>query len=206
MKNTKSAVGRMSCVVAGLALSFMLAPAASAADAHADHQQPAAQSAAPGGMQGMQGMHAEHMAMLQEAKARAEIEDLRWRYARALDTSNEEAYAAVYTEDGQFGTGANATKGRAALTAMIVGLKKSRADREAKGEPKAPAPLHMEANHTIVFRDADHATYHAYWITMFPAQGADKPPRVGAAGRSIDELIRVNGKWLITTRDVTPQD
>ena len=44
--------------------------------------------------------------VLREARDRAEIEDLMWRYARALDTGNGEAYAAVYTPDGQFGTGA----------------------------------------------------------------------------------------------------
>ena len=48
-------------------------------------------------------------------KDRAEIEELMWRYARALDTGNGEAYAATYTVDGQFGTGPNATKGREAL-------------------------------------------------------------------------------------------
>jgi hypothetical protein len=41
-----------------------------------------------------------------EARDRAEIEELMWRYARALDTLNADAYAAVYTPDGQFGTGA----------------------------------------------------------------------------------------------------
>ena len=48
----------------------------------------------------------------QEAKDRVEIESLMWHYARALDTGNGTANAATYTADGQFGTGANATKGR----------------------------------------------------------------------------------------------
>src|SRR4029453_14617000 len=66
--------------------------------------------------------------VLREARDRAEIEDLMWRYARALDTGNGEAYAAVYTPDGQFGTGANATKGTEALK------------RLAGGQPRTPAP------------------------------------------------------------------
>ena len=37
-----------------------------------------------------------------EARDRAEIEALMWRYARALDTSNAEAYASAYAPDGQF--------------------------------------------------------------------------------------------------------
>jgi len=48
--------------------------------------------------------------ILREAHARAQIEDLMWRYVRALDSFDPEAYASVYTEDGQFGSGANATQ------------------------------------------------------------------------------------------------
>jgi hypothetical protein len=35
-----------------------------------------------------------------------------WQYARALDTENAEAHAAVYTPDGQFGANATAVKPR----------------------------------------------------------------------------------------------
>lgn len=145
-------------------------------------------------------------AMMREAQDRAAIEDLMWRYARALDTADADAYAAVYTEDGQFGTGDKATKGRAALHKMVADLKQARVDREAKGEPKRPGTLHMETNHSIVFKDADHATYNAYWVTMFTALGPDTPARVGAVGRSVDELVRINGKWLIRLRNVAPTD
>lgn len=145
------------------------------------------------------------MAVIQEVKDRNEIAQLMWRYARALDTLDADGYAAVYTEDGQFGAGANVTKGRQALHKMVADLKKSREERAAKGE-KSPGTLHMVTNHEIVFRDRDHATINAYWITMFPGQGAQSPPRVGAVGRSVDEVVRVNGKWLFRSRNVSPQD
>jgi SnoaL-like domain len=64
----------------------------------------------------------------------------------------------------------------------------------------------METNHSITFKDADHATYNAYWVTMFTALGADTPARVGAVGRSVDDLVRVNGKWLIKVRNISPTD
>jgi uncharacterized protein (TIGR02246 family) len=154
--------------------------------------------AADAAMTGMQAMR--------EAQDRAAIEDLMWRYARALDTNDADAYAAVYTEDGQFGTGDKATKGRAALHKMVADLKQARIDREAKGEPRRPGTLHMDTSHSITFKDADHATYNAYWVTMFTALGPDTPARVGAVGRSVDEVVRVNGKWLIRLRDVAPRD
>jgi 3-phenylpropionate/cinnamic acid dioxygenase small subunit len=143
---------------------------------------------------------------MRETQDRVEINDLMWAYVRALDTLNEDAYAAVYTEDGQFGTGPKASKGREALKKIVADVRKGRAEREAKGEPKSPPMYHTIANSYIKFIDRDHAQVHAYWMTMFAAAGADTPARVGAVGRSIDEVVRVKGKWLIKSRDVAPQD
>ena len=141
-----------------------------------------------------------------EAKDRAEIEELMWRYARALDTGDGAAYAATYTVDGQFGTGANATKGREALKTMVDRLKEQEAAAKAKGEPPRPPLYHMEANTWIEFIDKDHARYHAYYLTVAGAGGANVPARLAAAGRSVNHLERVNGKWLIKLRDVAPQN
>ena len=113
-----------------------------------------------------------------EARDRAEIDALMWRYVRALDTLNADAYVAVYTPDGQFGSGPTAPKGHDALKKMIADLK----------------------------QDKDHVRYHAYWMTVFGAAGENTPLRVAAAGREYDELVRVNGRWLIKLRDVAPKD
>ena len=142
---------------------------------------------------------------VQEMRDRLQIEELLWRYARTLDSNDADGYAAVYTEDGQFGTGEHATRGRPALREMILGVKKRREDRIAAGE-KATGTLHMTANFWIDFRDHDHATVHSYWITMFPGAGADTPSRVAAVGRAEDQLVRVQGRWLIKVRNVSPQD
>jgi len=142
----------------------------------------------------------------QEAKDRIEIEALMWHYARALDTDNGAAYAATYTVDGQFVAGTSATKGREALQKMVDGLKEQKVAAKAKGEPARPPLYHMETNTWLEFVDKDHANYHAYYLTAAGAGGQNEPPRVAAAGRSINRLERVNGKWLIKVRDVAPQD
>jgi hypothetical protein len=98
-------------------------------------------------------------------KDRAEIEELMWRYTRALDTGDGTTYASTYTVDGQFGTGANATKGREALKKMVDALKERNAAAEAKGERRPPL-YHMEANSWIEFVDKDHARHHAYYLTV----------------------------------------
>jgi len=142
--------------------------------------------------------------LLRETRDRQQIDELMWRYARALDTGDGDAYAAVYTVDGQFGSGANATKGREALKQMV-----GRARQPQPGtQPAAPRPpmYHTTANHQIVFIDKDHARIDAYHITAVAGAGRETPPRLAGVGRSIDELERVNGQWLIKSRNVAPMD
>jgi uncharacterized protein (TIGR02246 family) len=140
--------------------------------------------------------------LLRQARDREQIEQLMWRYARALDTGDAEGYAANYTVDGQFSAGANPTKGRDALKTMIAGGRQ----RQAAASPKRPPMFHMTANHQITFVDKDHARIDAYHITMVSAAGPETPARVAGVGRSIDELERVNGQWLIKSRNVAPMD
>jgi hypothetical protein len=141
--------------------------------------------------------------VIQEAKDKAEIEALMWKYARALDTFDAEAYASCYTPDGQFGAGENATKGAAALKKMIADLKTNREEREKKGEAQPPM-YHMEMNTYVEFPAKDRARHHAYWQTVFGAVGRGGQVRVAAAGHSVDDLVKVNGKWLIKIRNVSP--
>jgi hypothetical protein len=141
-----------------------------------------------------------------EAQDRAQIEKLMWQYVRALDTENADAYAATYTPDGQFGSGATATKGREALKKMIMDLRQRNVDAEAKSGNKRPPMYHVLANSYLKFVDKDHAHMEAYWMTVFAQAGPNVPVRVAAAGREVDELVRVNGQWLIKMRDVAPKD
>jgi hypothetical protein len=139
-----------------------------------------------------------------EMRDRAEIEALMWRYTRALDTLNADAYASAYTPDGEFRAGQNTTKGHAALKKMIVDTNE-RQTAAAKGEAR-PGMYHMTLNPSLTFADRDHATIEAYYLTVFGSTGPNAPVRVAAAGRSVDKLVRVDGKWLIQSRDVAPRD
>jgi len=143
--------------------------------------------------------------MQREEQDRAAIDKLMWSYTRALDTANADAYAATYTPDGQFGSGTTAVKGHDALKKMIADFRQRNADAEAKGE-KRPAMYHMEMNSYLEFIDKDHARLEGYWQTVFGSQGPNVPVRVAAAGREVNEIVRVNGQWLIQSRDVAPKD
>jgi hypothetical protein len=134
-----------------------------------------------------------------ETRDRHEIEALMWKYTRALDKGDGATYASTYTVDGQFGTGPTASKGREALAKLVV-------RQPAPGQPPRAPLYHMELNHWIEFPDKDHARYHAYYLTVSGALGQEMPARIVAAGQSLDTMERVNGQWLLKTRDVAAKD
>jgi SnoaL-like domain len=135
-----------------------------------------------------------------EARDRADIEALMWKYTRALDSGDGATYASTYTDNGQFSAGASAaTKGREALARLVV-------RQPVAGAPARPPLYHMELNHWIEFVTKDRVRYHAYYLTVSGAMGQETPARIVAAGQSLDTMARVNGKWLIETRDVAAKE
>jgi hypothetical protein len=145
-------------------------------------------------------------ALEREAQDRAQIEKLMWQYARALDTLNADAYAATYTADGEFRAGAGVTKGHDALKKMISDLKQRNVENEAKSGKKSAAMYHTSLNHYLEFIDKDHARLRAYYMTAFAGDGPGTSPRVAAVGWESNDLVRVNGQWLVKVRDVAPKE
>jgi hypothetical protein len=133
-----------------------------------------------------------------EANDRAEIQALMWRYERALDTLDVEAYVAVFAEDAQFGN----AKGREGIRALIAGIK---AAREKNAEPgKPPVQTYQSiTNMTIEFQSETRATVEGYFMAILGAT-ANSPPRVATVGREVDEVVKVAGRWLIAVRTVSP--
>jgi uncharacterized protein (TIGR02246 family) len=134
------------------------------------------------------------------AQDRVEIEQLMWDYIHALDSGNAEAYAALFTPDGQFGRGATAVKGREALKKMVSDARQKLDAQNKSGEKRAHM-YHVVTNPHIEFIDKDHARFHAYWMGAFASGGS-----ITSAGREVNELVRLNGHWLISVRDVDPKD
>lgn len=143
--------------------------------------------------------------ILREIQDREQISKLMWDYARALDTGNVEAFVALFTEDGQFGRGEKAVKGKKALLEMMGSFRKSPTAGQGN-TPKTGAMYHMTANHYIEFKDRDHAIFHGYWIAFVAGSGQNTQPTIVGVGRELNEVVRINGKWFIQVRDITPQD
>jgi uncharacterized protein (TIGR02246 family) len=136
---------------------------------------------------------------LVRAQDRVAIEQLMWDYIHALDSGNAEAYAALFAPDGQFGRGDTAVKGRDALKKMVSDARQQLGAAKKSNE-KADRMYHVVTNLHIEFIDKDHARYYAYWMGVFTSG------RVTSAGREVNELVQMNGQWLISVRDVAPQD
>jgi uncharacterized protein (TIGR02246 family) len=133
------------------------------------------------------------------AQDRVAIEQLMWDYIRALDSGNAETYAALFAPDGQFGTGDSAVKGREALKKMILDARPSMETADS-GDVERPRMYHVVTNPHIEFLDEDHARFYAYWMGALAAGGTT------SAGREVNDLVRMDGRWLISVRDVNPQD
>jgi uncharacterized protein (TIGR02246 family) len=134
------------------------------------------------------------------AQDRVEIQQLMWEYIQALDSGNAEAYAALFAPDGQFGRGANAIKGRDALKKMMPDASQQM-QTENRDDKIRPRMYHVVTNPHIEFIDKHHARYYAYWMGVLKTGG-----EILAAGREVNELARIDGRWFISIRDVDPQD
>jgi len=128
---------------------------------------------------------ADDAALAREAQDRAAIEALMWRYVRALDSMDPDAYAAVFTEDGAFKSGSTQHHGRAEVKQMIADLKKTRDERAAAGTPGAPM-YHVIANHQITFTAPNEARYFAGLFLWEPGE--------------LDEEVR-GGAWEVRPAD-----
>ena len=124
----------------------------------------------------------------QSAADRDAIHELMWRYARAFEELDPDAYASLFTEEGQFGP----TQGRDALWASIESMRESRVD--------SPQEYLLITDANIEFVDETHARHHHYWMTAFESAGEGESPRVTGIGRGVDELVKVAGEWLIQVR------
>ena len=130
---------------------------------------------------------------------RVAIEQLMWDYIQALDAGDAEAYVALFAPEGEFKGVNMSAKGKDALKEMILGYKKTLVSIKENSDKKGHL-YHILTNTHIEFVDEDHARYHAYWMGAYSSKG------VTSVGREINDLIKIDGRWLIKTRDVNIQE
>ncbi len=122
----------------------------------------------------------------------AALHELMWKYDRALDRFQPDAYAALFTENGSF----LGTTGRDNLRDMIAGY------ANAEGGP--PRMQHASTNHWIEYTGPNTAKIHYYFQTYILGDGPESPSTLIAVGNGVDDVVKQDGRWLFVTRNVTP--
>ena len=135
-----------------------------------------------------------------ETRDRHEIEALMWKYTRALDKGDGATYASTYTVDGQFGSGRR-TRRRAARRCRSW----SSGSRPPASRPGAAV------SHGAEPLDRVRGQGPCSLSRLLPDRRRRVGTRDAAAdssppGRASMTMERVNGKWLLKTRDVAAKD
>jgi uncharacterized protein (TIGR02246 family) len=111
------------------------------------------------------------------------IRDLFARYCAYVDTGAAEEWAATFTEDGEFRTDRVTLVGRDALRSFAARL--------------PPGGLHHLVMNQAIDVEGDTATCRASVLVTSKSV-------IVTTGRSLDELRRVGGSWLIVRRTYSP--
>ncbi|MBO9602054.1 MAG: nuclear transport factor 2 family protein [Novosphingobium sp.] len=134
------------------------------------------------------------------AQDRAEIEDLMARYLFAMDWADYDAYAEMFTEDGELEYARGTAKGRAAIGESVRAFKAAIGQiyTDSRGRP---AILRHILAQTVIRVEGDRAFAVALWWEMANDGPGDKP-KAGTFGTYEDELVRQDGRWLFSKRRI----
>jgi hypothetical protein len=123
---------------------------------------------------------------------REAIKEVLYKHCYCVDSIDPDGWAALFSEDGSFsidptsaGGPLEPVIGRAALCEF------------ASTAFPAAAGIHSSSNEMISVK-GDEATASSYCVALL-----DKPPRVATAAQFEDDLRKVDGQWLITSRRVS---
>jgi len=134
------------------------------------------------------------------AEDRAEIENLMARYLFAMDWDDFDAYAEMFTEDGELDYAGGTAKGRDAVVATVKGFKQRIGQHYVDADGK-PAILRHVVAQTVIRVEGERAWSTAFWYEM-ANDGEGGKPKIGTFGTYEDELRRVGGKWLFARRQI----
>lgn len=126
------------------------------------------------------------------------------RYTHGLDRLDVNLYTSSFAPDGVLVIAGTSRQGHDALRKVIADEAALRQASKTRGEP--PRTLfHLESNSRITFPEPDRAEHEAYWITISRTADTPEGMQVLGVGTSTDELRRIDGRWLITRREIKLQ-
>ena len=148
---------------------------------------------------------------LQALADRLEIQDVVGaRYAMALDTSDAQAYAELFTEDAFLSVAGRPFQGRKAIVDMVANSKK-RLDALDSRRLSLPGhrwgPVRHVVTNFVIHITGNTATSNSY-STEIGSNGRDEkqhgnPQSIMNICRYEDNLVKQEGKWMIAKRLIT---
>jgi hypothetical protein len=150
-------------------------------------------------------------ARLQALEDRIAIEDLiAGQYAKALDTSDADAYASLFTEDAFLSVAGRPFKGRSEIRKMMLEIKKGHEQydtRPANLPGGRWGPVRHVVTNPVIHITGNTATSNSY-STEIGSNGRDEkghgnPQSIMNLCRYEDDLVKQDGKWLISKRLIT---
>ena len=131
---------------------------------------------------------------------RAEIEDLMARYLFAIDYSDWDAYVATFAPDGELTFASGTSKGRDAIRTAVTRFAEGigRFYHTADGKP---AKLRHIVLQSVIRVEGDRAWARTQWLEM-ANHGEGDQPKIGTYGEYEDEMVKLDGRWLFSKRNV----
>lgn len=106
------------------------------------------------------------------------------RYLFALDFKDHDLYVTTFTEDGILDVGNGEVVGREAIKAAVANMPGGR----------------RHITNLVLRIDGDRATGRAAW--MHTGKDAQGRMTIGGYGHYEDDLVKVNGEWLLAKRRI----
>lgn len=130
---------------------------------------------------------------------RIQIEDFITRYYYDLSVGKSHELADYFTADAVLDVDSTVARGHAEIGKLY---------ERPEGASESPAQSaqrrrgHMLLTNPIINVEGDRATIHVLWTGVIN-EGLGKAPALYEQGREYTELVKVNGKWLISARYIT---
>lgn len=124
---------------------------------------------------------------------RIQIEDLITRYYYDLANGGH-VLSEYFTEDALLDVDGTIAVGHEEIAALYG---------DSRRDASAPRPQnHMLLSNPVIEIDGNTAQAHVIWTGVLNS-GVGEPPRVYEQGREDTELVKVDGKWLISRRYIS---
>ena len=128
---------------------------------------------------------------------RIQIEDLLVRYYYDLASGRAHEMSEYFTEDALLDVDGTIARGRAEIEKLYGG------GARARDPNAAPRPHNgMLLTNPVIEVKGKRAQAHVIW-TGVSNKGVGQPPSLYEQGREDTELVKVNGKWLISKRYIS---